>query len=635
MEIEIPQQDPTVGGGFGLRPRELESAGMIYRFQNSNPVRIPLATAPVIVEDASANLQKVTVPCEIAGHLAPVGDTDAFEFGAKKGEVFYLEAISHRAGYASDLRFTVSHVTVDADGKRTLKKVAEADDNADNPGSRRAAVNCRDPYLKFTAPEDGAYVVQLVDQFRLDDPRVAYRLSIRTPVPDFDLVAEIENPKVEGKKLDNWSPSLLRGGRIKITVRALRRDGFDGEIQLGLENSPAGLQVVGGKIEKGKTSGTILLVGGDDLPRWNGSLTVVGRASLAGGKEIVRNAFGNSLLREVGDYDNESVVSHLSDHLLASSGDRPAPVVVNVDCPEVIEASLGSTVEIPMKIAKAGAFKGATKFFVSGIPNIKKRPEVALDLNKVTEGKLTIPLKPTNENKYAAGMFEFTIQGEAVLQHHPDPDGVAEAAEDQKGVEAIALKVAEELKQSQAKKAEIAKSALTEEEKLKQTAAADEAITRAQERIKVAEAAKKRAADLLKQANDRNKPRDVRVIVDSKPLKLQVSAAPLSFKEAPAEIDIAKGGVAEMEVGFERLFGFADTVELTLEPPKDLKGFESKPVTVPKGQAAGKLSLTAKPDVPEGEHAFNLLAKMAFNGVNCELRQPLKVKVAGVPRPAE
>jgi len=630
IEIDLPKQDVEIGNG--LRPRELSRAGASYRFQSSNPLRVPFATAPVVIEDAAAVVQKVSVPCEVAGYLAPAGDSDSFEFGGKKGETLILDAISHRAGHATDLQFRVLRVSTDAKGVRSEKKIAESDDSADNPGGRRAAVNSRDPFLKFVVPEDGDYIVRVVDQFRLDDPRASYRLAIRRPLPDFQLIAEIENPKIEGKKMENWSPSLLRGGLLKIGVRALRKDGFDGEIELAVKDLPAGIELVGGKIERGKSIGTMILVGGSEVTNWNGKLEVFGRAEMPDGSEMVRNAFGNTLVREVGDYDNETVISNLTEQLILASGDRPTPVNVQVEVPALIETSLGGTVEIPVKIVKEGAFKGAVKFLPTGIPNVAKRPELALDLNKATEGKLTIAVKPTKENKYAPGTFEFVVQGEAVLQHHPDPVAVVEATEDQKAVEQLGTQATEGLKQAQAKKAEIAKSALTVEEKAKQSAAADAAIAQAQERTKAVDGAKKRAADLLKQANDRNKPRDLRVIAFSKPVKLKIEAAPLQFKDTPGEIEVAIGSSVEIPVGFERLFGFADAVELSVEPPKDLKGFEPKGVSVPKDQSAGTLSLKAGAEVPAGEHSLNLLAKMTFNGVNCELRQVLKIKIT-VPSP--
>ena len=116
-------------------------------------------------------------------------------------------------------------------------------------------------------------------------------------------------------------------------------------------------------------------------------------------------------------------------------------------------------------------------------------------------------------------------------------------------------------------------------------------------------------------------------------MTLEILPAPLKFKSVPASVEISKGGSAEVPVELERLFGFAEAVELSLVPPQGVPGFEAKPVSVAKGQGAGKLALNAKPEAPDGDHAFVLLAKMNFNGVACELRQPVQVKVAAAPNP--
>jgi hypothetical protein len=253
----------------------------------------------------------------------------------------------------------------------------------------------------------------------------------------------------------------------------------------------------------------------------------------------------------------------------------------------------------------------------------------------VVDGKLSIPLVPTNENKYVPGTFEIYVSGDANFQFRPDPLAVVEATEDQKAVEQLVVQAGEELKKAQARKGEIAKSSLTADEKAAQTAAADAEIAKAQERSNAAAEANKRAAEILKQANERNKPRDLKLLGYSRPVTLKIAAAPVRFKQAPPVIEVAKGAAAELSVEIERLYGFADTVELSMVPPKDLKGFEPKPVSVAKDQGAGRMGLRANPDAPDGTHAFDLLAKMNFNGVNCELRQPIQVRVVAAIQPPE
>ena len=631
VEIELPAEAPPAGRELALHPRELTSIGAIYRFENSNPVRIPFATAPVIVEELGPIEQEVVPPCEIAGSLAPAADSDAFVFAANKGDDWIVEAISHRAGHASDLQLTISQILVDAEGKRSEKKVAEADDDTANIGGRRAPTSSRDPILRFTAPEDGRYILRLIDQFQLGDPNAAYRLAIRQPAPDFSLLAEIANPITENKRLQNWSPTLLSGGRLPIEVRALRRDGFDGEIQLSVGGVPSGVEVFGGEISKGKNSGSIILSGSADLAEAVGVLEIVGKSG-----DIERRALAVVFANEVGDFDREVVVPRLGDPLLLATRSEVAPVSMSAGVPALVETSIGGSIEIPLKLAKEGTFKGNAKIYLAGLPNIAKPASLDVDLNKVADGKLTVALKPSNENKYAPGRYEVYTRADAVLQYRPDPQAGLEASEDLKAVEALAVEAGEALKLVEAKRGEIAQAGLTEDERASQSAAAEEAISLAQARKKAADEAKARAAELLKQAEARNAPRDLRLAAYSAPFVLDIAPAPLLFKEVPPELQVSQGGQSEISVGFERRFGFAENVELSLVPPKDLKGFELPPVTVAKDPSRGSLIIRAAADAPVGEHLFTLVAKVNFNGVACDLQQPLKVVVvaaAATPSP--
>ncbi len=105
----------------------------------------------------------------------------------------------------------------------------------------------KDSRLRFTAPADGEYIVRLRDVRGFSGDAYAYRLTVRPPAPDFRLDVDPRNPNVPV------------GGRIPVTVTALRLDDFDGPIQVGIEDLPAGFSATRGVIEPGRASTTILL----------------------------------------------------------------------------------------------------------------------------------------------------------------------------------------------------------------------------------------------------------------------------------------------------------------------------------------------------------------------------------------
>ncbi len=109
----------------------------------------------------------------------------------------------------------------------------------------------KDSRLRFTAPADGEYIVRLRDVRGMHGEEYAYRLTVRPPSPDFQLSVDPRNPNVPV------------GGRIPVTVTALRLDDFDGPIDVAIQDLPAGLSATKGVIEPGQVSTTLLLSAGD------------------------------------------------------------------------------------------------------------------------------------------------------------------------------------------------------------------------------------------------------------------------------------------------------------------------------------------------------------------------------------
>ncbi|MEZ6088898.1 MAG: c-type cytochrome domain-containing protein [Pirellulaceae bacterium] len=98
--------------------------------------------------------------------------------------------------------------------------------NDDDP-QRRAGSDSR---LQFVSPADGEYLVRVDDARGFGGDDFAYSLTIRHPQPNFDIA-------VTAKDL-----VLRRGVGAEFTVRAARRDGFEGPIQIEIENLPEGFR---------------------------------------------------------------------------------------------------------------------------------------------------------------------------------------------------------------------------------------------------------------------------------------------------------------------------------------------------------------------------------------------------------
>ncbi|HEX5498283.1 MAG TPA: PPC domain-containing protein, partial [Thermomicrobiales bacterium] len=95
----------------------------------------------------------------------------------------------------------------------------------DDDGDRKLG---RDSRLSFTAPAAGAYLVRVSDVRNFGGDRFVYRLTVREPQPDF------------AATLTGAAGSVHAGSGRRLTFRADRSDGFDGDITIDVAGLPPG-----------------------------------------------------------------------------------------------------------------------------------------------------------------------------------------------------------------------------------------------------------------------------------------------------------------------------------------------------------------------------------------------------------
>jgi hypothetical protein len=146
-----------------------------------------------------------------------------FRFEGRAGEEVVAEIHARRLGSPLDsgLRLT------DATGRL----LAYNDDHEDK--SSGLNTHHADSVVRATLPANGIYYVHLGDVQHKGGPEYAYRLRISLPRPDFDL--RIVPASISGRG----------GSNVPVTVYAVRRDGFAGEIALELKDAPEGFTLSG------------------------------------------------------------------------------------------------------------------------------------------------------------------------------------------------------------------------------------------------------------------------------------------------------------------------------------------------------------------------------------------------------
>jgi hypothetical protein len=132
--------------------------------------------------------------------------------------------------------------------------------------------------IRATLPATGTYYISIGDAQRKGGGEYGYRLRIGPPRPDFEL---------------RVTPTAINGGRgmsVPITVFALRKDGFSGEIAVGLKDAPPGLALDGAVVPAGQDRVRITLtVPPAALLAEPLSLKIEGRATILG-REVTHAA---------------------------------------------------------------------------------------------------------------------------------------------------------------------------------------------------------------------------------------------------------------------------------------------------------------------------------------------------------
>ncbi len=199
----------------------------------SNSVPFAISDLPEISEseenDQQEKAQKITVPVIINGRIQSIGDKDFFCFEGKKDQDISIEVLARRLGSPLDS----SIILLNAKGE-TLKENDDLKDRGEGMLTHKA-----DSGLTQILPENGTYALAISDTQGKGGDEYAYRIRISQPFPDFELRAVPSNL------------SIQQGGSAQLTVYAIRRDGFNGEIKLSLKEDFQDILLDGSSIPEG------------------------------------------------------------------------------------------------------------------------------------------------------------------------------------------------------------------------------------------------------------------------------------------------------------------------------------------------------------------------------------------------
>ena len=238
IEVEIPASlaEPSWPLPVRLQPAQavLEGASFPFHLPGSQaPIIIGVTDVLVVLDrddnHSPASAQEIVVPCEVSGQLAAGDERDWFAIPARRGEVFFIEALGQRIQSPVDLQISV----LDAAGQQEL---AQFGDEVRNIGGAFPTSHL-DPAGRWVCPADGRYLIALRNLIGglPADPRRTYRLSVRREESDVRLV-------VVSRRDDLGGLNVKRGGREVLDLFAFRQRGCDGAIRVSAKDLPDGVE---------------------------------------------------------------------------------------------------------------------------------------------------------------------------------------------------------------------------------------------------------------------------------------------------------------------------------------------------------------------------------------------------------
>jgi hypothetical protein len=209
----------------------------------------------------------------------------------------------------------------------------------------------KDSRIFFDPPGDGTYRVRIGDARGMGGDNYGYRLTVRRPRPDFSV------------SFSPTAPAVWKGGAVPVGVTITRIDGYDGPVQITLQNLPAGFEAPTTTVEAGQTTTTFAIYAAPDAatpPKTATPLKLVARGTVDG-KEIVHESTGGV----------PSVI-------------EPGDIVATTAGGEV-SVKPGQETRLLVRVERRNGFKGRIPLEVRGLPHGVRVLDIGLNGILITE----------------------------------------------------------------------------------------------------------------------------------------------------------------------------------------------------------------------------------------------------------
>jgi Fe2+ transport system protein FeoA len=324
--------------------------------------------------DPSAAPVRGLVPVVFNGRIDPPGNEDRFVLAVTPGQRIRVEVDASEIGSALDgvLQVLGANGTV----------IATNDDTSipdpKQPQNAALRITSSDPSLEFTVPGGLTEVtLTLRDLESRGGTGFPYRITAAPVGPDFELI------------LNQSETPIPKGGTTQIGVTVVRKAGFNGPIELGVKDLPAGLTVRPGRINDGQAVGVLSVSAAPDAAFPALYLAVTGTSQIPAGP-IVHPA-------------SKTIVFALQANVPTNSATQTGLVVAPTpELPVVLDSPAGKvtvvhgfSAPVPITAKRSAGGEGALDLVPLAplppgltVPNVKlaeKAAEAAVTVNTTTD----------------------------------------------------------------------------------------------------------------------------------------------------------------------------------------------------------------------------------------------------------
>jgi hypothetical protein len=364
---------------------------------------------------------QLEVPALVEAVFDSVDDEDHYQVELRKDDPIVIEVISDRIGQPTDCRITVARSVDGASGGPTWQRIATGDDSQNVSDSIvRLATN--DPRLRFVPPAEGAYRITVSDSDTGQSlgTKQRYRLSIRPPERDFDLLAYNVFPHKDAKATRPSGSLLMRGGSMTIRVFAIRKEVSE-PIKVAVAKLPSGISCEPAWIAAGQNQTDLIVSAATDVQQQMAPLQIIGEANVDGEIET-RFAEAASVIWEQDGY-RPIVLTRLTDQLmLASSELDQAPLSIGWKNASPVSTGKETKVDLEVQIDRREGGKGGIVLRAQNLPAGVKAGDLTIPADK-SEATWTVEVT----DKANPGTYSFWGQGETTVKFSVNPQALARA----------------------------------------------------------------------------------------------------------------------------------------------------------------------------------------------------------------